>query len=302
VATKVSTVADNTTTATPVEQWQQDTSQAPAMWVADSEADLLAVEATDSGLTAGRDTEPIATSPVVLAVRSSEALAAAELSWADLANQTGPDGTVALPSGRRVILALPDPRTNRATSYALQSALSAKTTDGPPIDTAAVSAAGAELTRLGAQDPASQQDTTQDALTQLAADDASFTAVPVVESDLTKFSATTPGLAAVSPQGQAVGDALWPVPLTASWVTPTLEDAAARFAAFLRSPAGSTAFTDSGLLLTDAAPVATSPSGSAPGTTAGSTAAATGVNAEPALPNAGAEVAGALATAIGATG
>jgi ABC-type molybdate transport system substrate-binding protein len=295
VTTAVSTLPDSGKVTTPLEQWQQETGKAPAMWVADSEADLLAVESTDSGLTAGRDTEPIATSPVVLAVRSSDAAAAAALSWSDLAAQTGSEGTVTLPDGRRVILALPDPRTNRATSYALQSVLAAAAPDDEtPIDTATVSAAAGDLTRLGAQDPTSRQTTTQDALGRLAAGGATFTAVPVVESDLTKFSASTPGLSAVSPQGGAVGDAVWPVPLTASWVTPTLKDAAARFAAFLRSPAGSAALSESGLRPT-AAPAGSSASGTVPGTTAGSSTAGAPVT----LPDAGAEVAGALATAIG---
>ena len=211
------------------------------MWVADSEAELLAVEATDSGLTAGRDTEPIATSPVVLAVRSADAAAAAALSWQDLPAQTGPDGTVQLAADRHVVLALPNPSTNRATSYALQSVLAADagTADpAQPVDTAAVTAAGGRSRRSRRRRAGRQPATTEEALTQLAAGSAPFTAVPVVESDLTRFSVSTPGLTAVSPQGNAVGDAIWPVSLTASWVTPTLEDAAARFAAYLRSPAG----------------------------------------------------------------
>jgi hypothetical protein len=298
VTTAVAAVPENSPAATPVEQWKQDAGQAPTMWVADSEAELLAVEATDSGLTAGRDTEPIAYSPVVLAVRNADAAAAAALSWSDLPGQTGPAGTVTLPDGRRLILALPDPSANRATSYALQSVVAAGGPAGAAVDAAAVAAAGAELTALGGQDPASRQSTTKDALRQLATGNATFTAVPVVESDLTTFSASTPGLVAIAPQGATIGDTIWPVPLTASWVTPTLKDAAARFAAYLRSPAGSAAFVDSGLQLSTTAPAASSQSGTATGS-----ATAAGDSSSPAtLPDAGAEVANALATAIGATG
>jgi hypothetical protein len=307
LTTRVSAVPDSSTASTPVEQWKQEPDLAPAMWVTDSEAELLAVEATDSGLTAGRDTEPIAFSPVVLAVRSADDAAAAAVSWADLPEQTGPDGSITLPDGRRVILALPDPSANRATSYALQSVVSAGSPTGVPVDAAAVSAAGAELAALGLQDPASRQSTTLDALRQLAAGNATFTAVPVVESDLIDFSATTPGLVAVAPAGAAVGDAVWPVPLTASWVTPTLKDAAARFAAYLRSPAGGAAFTASGLRLTDDAPAASSASGASKEPTSASgpssePTSASGAAGQTSIPDAGGEVADALATAINGSG
>lgn len=302
VTTAVSDLADGTTNTSPVEQWKQNPGAAPAMWVADSEAELLAVEATDSGLTAGRDTEPIATSPVVLAVRSADASAAAALSWRDLPMQTGPDGTVQLTADRQVILALPNPSTNRATSYALQSVLAAGVAPAEadkPVDTATVTARSADLAELGAGGPAGQPATTEEALTQLAAGSATFTAVPVVESDLTKFSVSTPGLTAVSPQGGAVGDAIWPVALTAGWVTPTLEDAAARFAAYLRSPAGTAALVDNGLQPADGA----SSGSNLPATSRSASASpspSTASTAPISLPDAGAEVANALETAVGA--
>jgi hypothetical protein len=107
------------------DQWQQAAGPPPAIWVPQSDAALHALESTNSAMTAGRDTSPIATSPVVIAVRDADAgsAASAGLSWQDLAGATGPDGTMALPSGRHLVLALPDPSTNRATSYALQSVL-----------------------------------------------------------------------------------------------------------------------------------------------------------------------------------
>jgi hypothetical protein len=294
VTTSVTTVPAGTDATSLAAGWKQNPGMAPAMWVVDSEADLRAVEATDSGLTAGRDTVPIATSPVVLAVREADAAAASTLSWQNLQAQTGPDGTVALPANRQVILALPDPSSNRATSYALQSVLAAGAPGtSAPLNTDAVTAAAADLAQLGAGGPATQPATTELALTALSAGDPGFTAVPVVESDLTKFTSSTPGLVAVSPEGGAVGDAVWPVSLTAPWVTPTLKDAAARFASFLRSPAGRAALTDNGLQVT----AAQAGESSAAGTSAAASVGAT----QMLLPDAGPDVARALASAVGAT-
>ncbi|MET0862852.1 MAG: substrate-binding domain-containing protein [Nakamurella sp.] len=313
VTTSVTAIQEATADLSLLEQWKQDTAKAPAMWVADSEADLVTVEANVSALTAGRDTEAIATSPVVLAVRSADAAAAAALSWQDLPAQTGPDGSVMLPSDQHVILALPNPTTNRATSYALQSVLAAGSAPaaddvteaagtnapggtGAPVDIATVTSSADALRQLGAGGPTVQPQTTKEALTQLAAGNAAFTAVPVVESDLVTFTASTPGLTPVSPQGAAVGDAIWPVSLTADWVTPTLSSAAAQFAAFLRSPAGAAVFQQNGLQ-----PAGSVPTGGVAPSTSGSATGSAAVPAPIALPDAGAGVADALATAIGAT-
>ena len=89
-----------------------------------------------------------------------------------------------------------------------------------------------------------QPDTTEQALNQLADRAGGFTAVPVVASDLATFTATTPGLTAVTPTGNPVGDTVYAVPLSASWVTPAMEDAAALFLAYLRGPDGQATFTD----------------------------------------------------------
>ena len=253
------------------------------MWVADSAADLATLESTNSALTAGRDTSPMATSPVVLAVRTDDAAAvtAAGLSWQTLPAATGPNGSVILPSGQHLVVALPDPITNRATSYALQSVVAART--GGTVDAAGVTA----LRRISRHSPvphrgrprrdraraihrpvrscvatddqsdagvSQQPATTEEALTQLAAGTSAFTAVPVVESDLVAFTATTPGLSAISPSGSAVGDTVYAVPLTAAWINPTLEDASALFLAYLRGPGGDQAFTDNGFLVAGSPP------------------------------------------------
>ena len=282
VSTTVTTEPATETAQLLADGWPESAGAGPGVWVTDSEADLLSVEAVDSALTAGRATEPLATSPVVLAVRSadSSAVEAAGLSWATLPIASGPDGEVILPGGEHLLVALPNPVTNRGTSYALQSVLLGAS--GGTIDAATAAGTGPALTNLigtgatGSQRPApTQPATTLEALTDLASGAGTFTAVPVVASDLSTFTATTPGLVAVSPSGMTVGDAVFAAPLTASWVTPTLDDASALFLAFLRGPGGDTAFTDHGYQLAGGSAVATQP-------------------------DAGPEVAAALATAIGA--
>jgi hypothetical protein len=248
-------------------------------------------------MTAGRDTSPIATSPVVIAVRDADAgsAASAGLRWQDLAGATGPDGTMALPSGRHLVLALPDPSTNRATSYALQSVLANRS--GGTVDPAAVAASAADLASIGAGGPKVQPITTVQALNQLGDDTGGeFTGVPVVASDLAAFTATTPGLTAITPTGTPVGDTVHAVPLSASWVNPAMKDAGALFLAYLRGPDGQAAFTDHGLQVAGSSrpdPSGTDSSGQA--TPGGGTANSGGV-----IPDAGPEVAAALATAIGA--
>ena len=151
VSTTVSSLPNSQTITALTTGWQQSTVAGAGMWVADSAADLAALESTNSALTAGRDTSPMATSPVVLAVRTDDAAAvtAAGLSWQTLPAATGPNGSVVLPSGEHLVVALPDPTTNRGTSYALQSVVAART--GGTVDAAGVSAAAADLAALAGQ-------------------------------------------------------------------------------------------------------------------------------------------------------
>ena len=316
VSTTVSTLPNTETVTALTTGWQQSTAPAPGMWVVDSAGDLATLESTNSALTAGRDTRPMATSPVVLAVRTDDAAAvtAAGSSWQTLPAATGPNGSVILPSGEHLVLALPDPTTNRGTSAALQSVVAART--GGTVDAPGVTAAAADLAALGAtpalapvatepaaNPPASptpstadqQPATTQEALTQLAAGTSAFTAVPVVESDLVAFTATTPGLIGISPSGAAVGDTVYAVPLTAAWVNPTLEDASALFLAYLRGPGGDQAFTDNGFVVAGAPASPTAGSAAATGSAQPGSGEPTEV-----LPDAGPAVAAALAAAIGA--
>ena len=82
------------------DDWQQAAGTPPAIWVPESEAALHTLEATDSAMTAGRDTSPIATSPVVIAVRDEDAAARpdrrAELGRSGRRDRSGRDGDVAL--------------------------------------------------------------------------------------------------------------------------------------------------------------------------------------------------------------
>ncbi len=226
--------------------WIAQSGPAPALWFPDSAADLSTLESADSAMTAGRNTAPTAVSPVVLAVRTEDAdtIKAANLQWKDLPTAVGPNGSASLPNSRKLILALPDPTTNRATSYALQSVLAGITST--PIDPAVVSANAAQLAGLDDGGPVVAPSTTSDALDDLASGGAGFTAVPVVESDMTQLGQNR-GLSVVVLGGGTVGDQVFGVPITASWVDPTLDEAAGTFLAYLRGPEGSKVFVENGL-------------------------------------------------------
>lgn len=309
VTTAVTTLPGPDTEQALAGGWTAQSSPAPALWVPDSDADILALETSNSAMTAGRDTDPLATSPVVLAVKTenAEALTAAGVSWKSLPTATGPRGSVKLPSGGQLITALPGPVNNRATSYALQSVVAA--TSGAPVTEAKVTADAPALKAVAAGGPAPEPALTQDALTALAAGQGGFTTVPVVQSDLTTFTAGTPGLTGVSPSGATVGDAVYVVPLTASWVTPTLDDAAALFATFLRGPEGTAAFTQTGMQVagddgtgtaqSGAAAASSVGGGSAAAPSSGASSAAPGASAQPSLADAGPTIDQALAKALG---
>lgn len=292
VSTEVTEMSGDQAVQALASNWVTGPGPAPGVWVPTSAADLATLEATNSGMTAGRDPDPIAGSPVVLAVHAKDEQALSTLSWGSLPAAAGPGGTAVLAAGDHLIIALPGPEANRATSYALQSVLA---TGATRIDLAMVTAAAAQLDALAKAGPAVEPATTTDALTQLAAGQGGFTAVPVVESELAAFTAANPGanLVAVHPDGPTVGDQVYGVPLTAQWATPTLREAAAGFLAYLRSPAGQQYLLDNDLR-------------PAPGTATGPTlttpAGAPDVTSEvPSVPDGGPEVASALALAIGAT-
>ena len=273
VTTDVTTVPGPDAATALAGGWVAQPSQAPALWFPDSVADLTTLESTNSAMTAGRNPAPMAVSPVVLAMSSANAsgASATNLQWRDLPTAAGPTGSVTLPDGSRLILALPDPTTNRATSYALQSVVAGLT--GSTVDPAAVAASSGPLAAVAAGGPAVGPTTTSDALDDLTSGGAGFTAVPIVAADFTQLQGRHQGLATVTIGGTTGGDQVFGVPITASWVDPTMDDAASAFLAYLRGSAGSQSFTDHGLQVGATGPVQ--------------------------LPDAGAAVASALAEAIG---
>ena len=283
VTTDVTTVPGSDTAAALAAGWVGEPSQPPAIWFPDSAADLATLESTNSAMTAGRNPAPMATSPVVLAMSSADAAAvsAAGLQWRDLPTAAGPTGSVTLPDGSRLIVALPDPTTNRATSDALQSVVAGLT--GAPADPASVAANAAPLAAVAAGGPAIAPTTTFDALDDLTAGGAGFAAVPVVAADFAQVQGQHQGLATVTLGGATAGDQIFGVPLTASWVDPTMNAAASAFLAYLRGSAGLQAFTDhglqvgaSGVQLADAGPAVASALAAAIGSPSAATATATG--------------------------
>lgn len=205
----------------------------PGVWITDDGAALAALDRSASDLTAGRDADPLASSPVVLAVRAADAAVGRQLSWTALPSQLGVRGSVKSADGSPIPLAIPDPRTNRASGYALNSIVA--TGDAAPT-VAAVRASADRLRQLGSARSGAK--TTTDALQQLAAGSV-FGAVPVTEAELAAFNAGNgTRLTAVYPAGATAGDQMFVVGITATWVTPTLQDAATRFHAYARSEAG----------------------------------------------------------------
>ncbi len=248
VTTAVTAESGSDTATALAGGWIGQPSPGPAAWFPDSAGDLTTLESADSAMTAGRNPDPMAVSPVVLAMRTQDAQAvtAANLQWRDLPTAAGPNGSVTLPDGGKLILALPDPTANRATSYALQSVLAGLT--NAPVDAQTVAADAGPLAGLDDGGPAVPPATTLDALDDLAAGGAGFTAVPIVAAEFAEQAARNPGLSTVTIGGNTAGDQVFGVPITAGWVDPTLDAAASSFLAYLRGTGGQQAFTDSGLL------------------------------------------------------
>lgn len=227
VSVSVSAMSGASTVAALAAGWRGRPTPAPGLWVVDSAADVAALDADNAAMTAGNTNTDLATSPVVLAVRSAPGAAVG--SWQNVA-----DGAPGLK------IAMPDPGANRASRYALESILASSTPGGAgaPIAAGAVAAAAPTLLRLARSVPTAPT-TTAAALTGLSAGTSSYSAVPVVESELADFNAANPpGLTAVYPTGGTAGDAILAIPLTAPWINSAISDAAAKFDAFLSDSKG----------------------------------------------------------------
>ncbi|MEJ7649827.1 MAG: VWA domain-containing protein [Nakamurella sp.] len=218
--------------------WQGRSDPPPAVWITDDASQLAALEKSDPAITAGRDTEPLATSPVVLAMRSDASSGlTGKRSWQQFATSFATGGGT---SGQQLLA--PDPRDNRASSYALSSMFA--------VDGAlpSVSEIGAAATTVRSMIDRQSTDlaTTGDALQLLTdgGDGAERLAVPVTEADLAAYnsSAASP-LTAVYPSGPAVGDEVYVISLTMDGLDDIQRDAATRFHSFARDTAGKQMFT-----------------------------------------------------------
>lgn len=243
--TAVTSLPSPAAAAALIGSWKGRSDPQPGVWLTDNASTLLEVDADASDLTAGRAADPLATSPVVLAMRPDAAAELNGVSWTDLPQLLHTDPSK---SGNGPALVLSDPRTSRASAYALESMLS-RSNAAPTVTE--IRGAAQELT--GMRDYLSDLPTIGDALDQVAGGKGAA-AVPVTEADLATYNAGADHpLTAVHPAGHTAGDQVFAVALTANWMTPTLRDAASRFTAFTRSKQGSSVLAAAHLRLTGAA-------------------------------------------------
>ncbi|RIJ77721.1 VWA domain-containing protein [Nakamurella silvestris] len=233
-----------------VKNWQGAQTPRPTIWAPDNLGDVEGVAAKNGSVIAGLNNDAIATSPVVLAVRRGDtgsftASGNETMAWTDL-----PGSTLTMVDGQPLSFALPDPRTNRATSYALQSMIAPISSGAPtPISASTAKDAGSVVKSLAALVSGSTAvASTQEALAALADGTASFTAVPVVESELAVFNrSTATPLAAVYPSGPTAGDYITSIGVTGPWVDADGREAATALSSFLSQPAAITALSGSDL-------------------------------------------------------
>lgn len=235
------TALDSTAAAASLAQnWNQPT-PAPSVWVPDAVGAISDLTTAQPTMTAGMIPDPLATSPVVLAMNAADAQAlTTPLTWADLTS-----------SGVR--LGLANPQSDPATYFALQSVLAKSGTDQKPLTDADVTAGAAKLATLAAA--SSTTSGANSALTTLTGRSADFTAVPVVEKDLAAFNTKNgDGLSAVYPVGSAVGYSITAVGLAASWVDATAQDGASAFISYLSKPEARKLFQQDGFRVSDLPP------------------------------------------------
>lgn len=247
VKAAVTTVADRDALAgLSSGTWPTALGPAPTMWVPDDRAYLAQLDLKRPDVAAGHPTDPVAWSPVVLAVRNDDVTAAGSLAWSGLPQSVGSSGSVTLSGDRHLVLALPDAAANPATGLAGQSVVAGAvgTTQAvTPADVTKAEPALAALTTGSA--PAGA--TTADALAAVAAGSGNATSVPVAEADLVAFDAAHGGsLTAVHPSGATASYQVIPAPLSGSWVNQDLATAAADVEAYLADPAGQQILADAG--------------------------------------------------------
>ncbi|MBE7162514.1 MAG: VWA domain-containing protein, partial [Williamsia herbipolensis] len=234
MTSSVVTVASGDAAGLLGDGWAGREDPVPAVWVTDDAGQLATLEQRAPTITAGRDTDPLATSPVVLAVRSdAQQVWGTAPSWTRLpaAMRGGSDGA-------RTLLT-PDPRDSRATIYALDSMFAV---DGSAPTGDEIAGAGGSASALVDRSSTALA-TTGDALQQLADASSPNTAVPVTEAELAAFnSSAQQPLTAMYPTGPTAGDEVFVIGLTMDGVDETQRDAATRFHAFARDAAGQQIF------------------------------------------------------------
>ena len=189
VSTTVTTLPNRRPTRRSPTGGSSNRAAAPGMWVTDSVAALSALEDTDSALTAGRDTSPMATSPVVIAVRTDDAV---ERHRSELAGSPRPRADRPAPSRCRPVgiwcwpcrtRAPTGPPATRCNRWLLPA--------GEPTNRrpdARSRRRRPNWPHSAAGGPTTQPATTQDALTQLAAGPAVSRRSRSSPSDLATFS------------------------------------------------------------------------------------------------------------------
>lgn len=273
VATTVRVDDGAATTRALIGGWRNRPTPGPALWVADSPADVATVADAVPALLAGRSPKPLATTPVVLAVRTSDAAALAGLDWrlADPASR---------PAGGTFTVAFPDPGDNPTSVRGLEAVLAAARPAAADPLAAVTTAQVAQLTgsvrlppTIGdpAADPAGggvrdgePPTSTAAALTALRNGSAGFTAVPATEAAVADLDqGSSPAVTAIYPEGPTVLMQLLVTPLGGAWVDQTATAAAAGFSAYLADPAGRQILADHGLRVPGTTP-ARAPAGIEP--------------------------------------
>ena len=184
--------------------WTNQAVPPPAIWVADTGADVTAVESGAAELVAGHSETLWASSPVVLAVSHLEADSVpADLAWTGLPAATDSDNGVTLAGDRRLSLALGDPRTDLGTAFALESVVGSGSADAAVQPDQVTSAAGA-LSALAGQSARTAD--VAGLLDDVSAGSGSFTALPVLETQIAVYNAAdgNDSLRAVYPAGPTV--------------------------------------------------------------------------------------------------
>ena len=258
VETTVAVTAGAATAQGLIDGWRNRRAPAPALWVADSPADVDAVQSAAPEVVAGRSTKPVASTPVVLAARTADAADLAGLTWVL-------QRPASWPAGRLFAVAFPDPATNPASVGGLQAVFAAARPAGAGAGSALTRP---EVDRLAGSVPlpvpaagtgrADSPATTAAALATLAGGAGGFAAVPATEAAIAELDqGGSPAVTAVYPGGPTVVVQLLLTPVAGSWVDPTATSAAAGFSAYLAGPAGRQILADHGLRVPDTAPVRT---------------------------------------------